>query len=78
VELAPIRVNVVAPGMVKTPLWANVPESDREVLFQQTGEKLPVRHVGEAQEVAEAYLYLMQQTYGTGQVLVVDGGGALV
>jgi hypothetical protein len=31
--------------------------------------------VGEAQEVAEAYLY---QTYGTGQVLVVDGGGALV
>ena len=78
VELAPIRVNVVAPGMVKTPLWANVPEADREVLFQQTGEKLPVRHVGEAQEVAEAYLYLMQQTYGTGQVLVVDGGGALV
>jgi hypothetical protein len=34
--------------------------------------------VGDAREVAEAYLYLMQQTYGTGQVLVVDGGGALV
>lgn len=78
VELAPIRVNVVAPGMVRTPLWANVPEADRKVLFQQTGEKLPVRHVGEAQEVAEAYLYLMQQTYGTGHVLIVDGGGALV
>ena len=55
-----------------------MPEADREVLFKQTGEKLPVRHVGAAQEVAEAYLYLMQQTYGTGQVLVVDGGGALV
>jgi NAD(P)-dependent dehydrogenase (short-subunit alcohol dehydrogenase family) len=32
---------------------------------------------GEPDEVAEAYLYLMQQTYITGQVLIVDGGGTL-
>ncbi|MGA9137941.1 MAG: hypothetical protein WBZ39_08410 [Methylovirgula sp.] len=31
-----------------------------------------------AREIAQAYLYLMRQTYGTGQVLMVDGGGALV
>jgi NAD(P)-dependent dehydrogenase (short-subunit alcohol dehydrogenase family) len=78
VELAPIRVNVVAPGMVKTPLWANMKETNRETLFRQTGEKLPVGHVGKAEEIAETYLYLMQQTYSTGQVLIVDGGGALV
>jgi NAD(P)-dependent dehydrogenase (short-subunit alcohol dehydrogenase family) len=78
VELAPIRVNVVAPGMVKTPLWANMKEANRETLFRQTGEKLPVGHVGKAEEIAETYLYLMQQTYSTGQVLIVDGGGALV
>jgi len=77
-ELAPIRVNIVAPGMVKTPLWANMPDENREALFRQTAQKLPVGHVGEVDEIAAAYLYLMQQTYGTGQVLVVDGGGALV
>lgn len=78
IELAPIRVNIVAPGMVKTPLWANIPEGQRETMYRQAGERLPVGHVGEAAEVAEAYLYLMQQTYITGQVLNVDGGGTLV
>jgi NAD(P)-dependent dehydrogenase (short-subunit alcohol dehydrogenase family) len=76
-ELAPIRVNIVAPGLVKTPLWANVPEDRREEMYRQAGERLPVGHVGEAEEVAQAYLYLMQQTYITGQVLNVDGGGTL-
>ena len=41
-------------------------------------DKLLVGHVGESEEVAEAYLYLMRQAYGTGETLVVDGGGALV
>ena len=77
-ELAPIRVNIISPGVVKSPLWANMTEADRDVLFRQTGEKLPVGHVGEVEEIAQAYLYLMQQTYGTGQVLRVDGGGTLV
>jgi NAD(P)-dependent dehydrogenase (short-subunit alcohol dehydrogenase family) len=78
VELAPIRVNIVAPGLVKTPLWAAMPEADREALYQASAARLPVGHAGEANEVADAYLYLMRQTYCTGQVLVVDGGGLLV
>jgi NAD(P)-dependent dehydrogenase (short-subunit alcohol dehydrogenase family) len=78
VELAPIRVNVVAPGLVKSPLWAGMTEADRELLYRQRAEKLPVRHVGEPKEIAEAYLYLMRQSYGTGQVVVVDGGAMLV
>jgi NAD(P)-dependent dehydrogenase (short-subunit alcohol dehydrogenase family) len=78
VELAPIRVNIVCPGVVKTPLWANMTEKDREALYQRMEARLLVGHVGEAEEIAEAYLYLMRQSYGTGQVLVVDGGAALV
>jgi NAD(P)-dependent dehydrogenase (short-subunit alcohol dehydrogenase family) len=78
VELAPIRVNIVAPGMVKTPLWSSVPENQREGMYRQAAERLPVGHVGEADEVAQAYVYLMEQTYITGQTLNVDGGGTLV
>ena len=78
VELAPIRVNAVAPGVVVSPLWDDMTEVDRTTLYRQTAERLLVRHVGETEEVAEAYLYLMRQTYSTGTVLRVDGGGALV
>jgi NAD(P)-dependent dehydrogenase (short-subunit alcohol dehydrogenase family) len=78
VELAPTRVNAVAPGVVVSPLWDDMPEADRAKLYRQTAERLLVRHVGETEEVAEAYVYLMRQTYSTGTVLRVDGGGALV
>ncbi|MGH6818860.1 MAG: SDR family oxidoreductase [Methylovirgula sp.] len=78
VELAPIRVNIVCPGVVKSPLWDTMTDADRAALYRQMEEHLLVGHVGETQEIAEAYLYLMRQTYGTGQVLIVDGGGALV
>lgn len=78
VELAPIRVNIVSPGVVRTPLWANMTEADRQALYRETAARLPVGHVGDAEEIAEAYLYLMRQGYSTGQVLVVDGGAVLI
>lgn len=78
VELAPLRVNLVSPGFVRTPLWAGMAEAEREALYQAVAARLPVGHVGEAAEIAEAYLYLMRQSFGTGHVLVVDGGGLLV
>jgi NAD(P)-dependent dehydrogenase (short-subunit alcohol dehydrogenase family) len=78
VELAPIRVNIVSPGVVRTSLWSNMVEADRAALYQQMADTLPVRHVGDPAEIAQAYLYLMRQTYSTGQVLVVDGGAVLV
>ncbi|MEU2339012.1 SDR family oxidoreductase [Streptomyces sp. NPDC013172] len=78
VELAPLRVNVVSPGMVRTELWRELPEADREGLFRSSAESLPVGRVGEPADVAEAYLYLMRGGYSTGSVVVVDGGGTLV
>ena len=78
VELAPIRVNIVSPGVVRTPLWSPMSTAERDALYRQTADRLPLRHVGEPAEIAEAYLYLMRQSYGTGQVLTVDGGSALV
>ncbi|MCG7202497.1 SDR family oxidoreductase [Streptomyces arenae] len=78
VELAPLRVNVVSPGIVRTELWRELPEADREGLFRASAGSLPVGRVGEPADVAEAYLYLMRGGYSTGSVVVVDGGGTLV
>ncbi|PNG26078.1 SDR family oxidoreductase [Methylocella silvestris] len=78
VELAPMRVNIVSPGVVKTPLWREMPEEARESLYASEARRLPVGHVADAQEIAKGYLYLMRQTFVTGQTLVIDGGGLLV
>ena len=50
----------------------------REALYASQASRLPVGHVADAEEIAEGYLYLMRQTYVTGQLLAVDGGGLLV
>lgn len=78
VELAPIRVNSVMPGVVKTNLWNSMSEADREALYKTVGDTIPVKRVGESEDIALAFLYLMKQPFGTGQNLVVDGGTILV
>jgi NAD(P)-dependent dehydrogenase (short-subunit alcohol dehydrogenase family) len=78
VELAPIRVNAVSPGVVRTNLWQNMSSSEREQLFESVGKRLPVGRVGEANDIAQAYLFLMEEGFSTGQTVVVDGGTVLV
>jgi NAD(P)-dependent dehydrogenase (short-subunit alcohol dehydrogenase family) len=78
VELAPLRVNCVSPGVVRTNLWQNMAENDREAMYEAIGSKLLVGRVGEAHEIAQTYLYFMQQGFSTGQIVVVDGGTSLV
>jgi NAD(P)-dependent dehydrogenase (short-subunit alcohol dehydrogenase family) len=78
VELAPVRVNVVAPGIVRTPLWDRLPFREREAFFAARGAFIPVGKVGEPSEIAEAYLFMMRGTFTTGQTVVVDGGMLLV
>jgi NAD(P)-dependent dehydrogenase (short-subunit alcohol dehydrogenase family) len=77
-ELAPIRVNAVSPGVVRTNLWQNLTAAEREHLFESVGNSLPVGRVGEPHDIAKAYLFLMQEEFSTGQTLVVDGGTVLV
>src|SRR5246500_1827151 len=78
VELAPIRVNAVCPGVVRTNLWQSMNADAREHLYESVGKSLLVGRFGEAPEVAGAYLFLMQEGYSTGQTLVLDGGAVLV
>lgn len=57
VELAPLRINVVAPGVVRTPLWGAMSEQDREQMYQ-AGQSLPLGRVAEVEDVAKSYLQL--------------------
>ena len=78
IELAPIRVNAVSPGVVRTNLWQNMSSVDREQLYESVGKRLPVGRVGEAHDIAQAFLFLMKEGFSTGQIVVVDGGTVLV
>ncbi len=77
-ELAPIRVNAVCPGSVKTELWMSMSEEEREARSRSIGQTLLVGRVGEPHDLAQAYLYLMREGFSTGQVIVVDGGATFV
>ncbi|MGL5819997.1 MAG: SDR family oxidoreductase [Phycicoccus sp.] len=72
-ELAPVRVNVIAPGVVNSGVWQ---DSERPGLVEY-GRSLPVGHLGEPDELAAAYLFMMTAPYVTGTVLPVDGGLSL-
>ena len=74
VELAPIRVNAVRSGAVRTPMWDGIPEAQREVLFSRLAQGTLTGTVGEPDQIAAAHLYLMQNGYVTGTVQTVDGG----
>jgi len=74
VELSPIRVNCVCPGLIRTEVWNAIPEEQREERWRKMTERLLVKRIGTPEEVAEAYLYLMRGGYTTAQVLRVDAG----
>ena len=77
VELAPVRVNCVCPGLINTSVWDSIPPDQRAArIAAMTGRQL-IPRIGEPAECAEAYLYLMRGGYTTGQVLYVEGGSSL-
>lgn len=67
-----IRSNAVAPGFIKTPMTAKVPEKVINYMIKRT----PMRRMGEASEVANAVLFLAsdESSFVTGHILQVDGG----
>ena len=64
--------------MGTTEIWDELPAEECQKMYVEMAAKLPVGRVANALEVAESYLYVMRETFGTGQVIVVDGGGVLI
>ncbi|HTJ69776.1 MAG TPA: SDR family oxidoreductase [Actinospica sp.] len=73
-DLAPVRVNAVRSGAVRTPLWDGVPEPQRAAIFDSFAQRALTGTVGEPRQIAAAHLYLMENQFVTGTVLTVDGG----
>ena len=69
VELAPVRVNGVAPGTVAWPEGLDDPERRRAIV-----EGIPLGRIGTPADVADAVLFLARSRHVTGQILAVDGG----
>ncbi len=78
-DLAPVRVNTISPGMTSgTGAYRSMSDSAREGMYTAIAARLPVGHVGTAEDVAAATLMLMTNRFITGVTLDVDGGGLLV
>ena len=75
-ELAPRRINVVAPGVIDTPMFAASGEQREAFLKQATARNL-IPRAGTADEVAEAVLLLLRNEFMTGTTIDVDGGALL-
>jgi NAD(P)-dependent dehydrogenase (short-subunit alcohol dehydrogenase family) len=73
VELAPIRVNGVSPGLIDTPVWDELTDVTREMVTEGA-RALPVPRLGRPKEVAQAVALLLENRFMTGTVLLVDGG----
>ncbi|MCG9658010.1 SDR family oxidoreductase [Vibrio mediterranei] len=76
-ELAPIRVNAVSPGLTKTTAYKGMDQATRDTMYENAKNNLPVGKVGEAQDVAKAYLFAIENTYMTGAIIDVDGGALI-
>lgn len=77
-ELKPVRVNVVMPGLVDTEMWETETTPDeREAMFKFMQGKLPTGRIATADDVAEAYIYLMKDRNITGRVITTDSGTSL-
>jgi NAD(P)-dependent dehydrogenase (short-subunit alcohol dehydrogenase family) len=77
-EVAPVRVNLIAAGFVDTPLSASLMGDDLEKRRNQLRETLPVRRVVEPADVARLAVFLMSNTVVTGATYDIDGGQQLL
>jgi NAD(P)-dependent dehydrogenase (short-subunit alcohol dehydrogenase family) len=73
-ELKPIRVNVIRPGIIDTPLLDRMSGGNRQAVIDMFNKTVPVGRPGRPEEVADALVFLMTNTYMNGSILTIDGG----
>jgi NAD(P)-dependent dehydrogenase (short-subunit alcohol dehydrogenase family) len=78
IDLAPVRVNCVSPGIIDTPIRAAMPEAARRDMLAKAAAGLPVGRVGEGEDIARQILAFMTNGFMTGSIVYLDGGGSVV
>lgn len=73
-ELAPVRVNAVSPGIIDTPIRAAMPEAARQEMLAKIAAALPVGRVGVGDDIARQILAFMTIGFATGSIVYLDGG----
>ncbi len=76
-ELAPVRVNAVSPGIIDTPIRAAMPEAARRDMLAKTAASLPVGRVGVGEDIARQILAFMTIGFATGSIVYIDGGALI-
>ncbi len=77
VELAPIRVNAISPGVIDTGAWDTMGEDGKRAYFERVSAENPAGRIGSPEDVAGAVLFAMTNTFMTGVMLKIDGGEPL-
>ena len=77
-ELAPVRVNAISPGIIDTPIRAAMPDAARREMLAKAAAALPVGRVGRGEDVARQILTFMTVGFATGSIVYLDGGGLVV
>jgi NAD(P)-dependent dehydrogenase (short-subunit alcohol dehydrogenase family) len=77
VELAPIRVNTISPGVIDTGAWDSLGDEGKRDYFNHVSSSNPAGRIGTPEDIASAVLFAMTNTFLTGMTLKVDGGEPL-
>jgi NAD(P)-dependent dehydrogenase (short-subunit alcohol dehydrogenase family) len=77
-DLAPIRVNCIAPGVVATDFWSGMGKEQAEAYLKDHENKMLTKKVAQPEDVAEAFLYVMRDMNTTGQVVHTNSGVFLI
>ena len=75
-ELAPVRVNCVSPGRIDTEWWNRLAPDARQALFERTAARLPLKRIGQPEDIALPIVSCMCSGFMTGSIVRVDGGGS--
>lgn len=76
-DLAPVRVNLISPGAVLTPLWDGMSEEQKDAFLKSAKGKCTTGEVGKPEDVAESYLYVIRDRNVSGSVIDTNGGSLL-
>jgi NAD(P)-dependent dehydrogenase (short-subunit alcohol dehydrogenase family) len=76
-ELAPVRVNAISPGIIDTPIRAAMPEEARRDMLAKAAAALPVGRVGTGEDIARQILAFMTIGFMTGSIVYLDGGALI-